>query len=257
MQYPILLLPGGVLPADLAYGALIDALGPEVEAVAKDLELYLGGEPPIGYTLDVEIDGILRETDGRGWEQFHLAGYSGGGAASLAFAARHPERLLSLALLEPAWAGNWDQSPAELAVWQEYEALLDLPPEEFMKGFFGVGVRGAEPSAPPSDEQPPWMATRPAGLRAFMRTFQTYDLDRDALMRFTKPVYFALGGRSNPDEYGEIAERLGRTFPDFELEVFEERHHFDPPHRIEPDRLARSLLAHWGRASKPGPEKRS
>jgi len=31
-------------------------------------------------------------------------------------------------------------------------------------------------------------------------------------------------------------------------EVFEERHHFDPPHRIEPERLASSLRALWRRA---------
>jgi len=30
--------------------------------------------------------------------------------------------------------------------------------------------------------------------------------------------------------------------------VFEERHHFDPPHRIEPEKLARSLRALWERA---------
>jgi len=27
--------------------------------------------------------------------------------------------------------------------------------------------------------------------------------------------------------------------------VFEERHHFDPPHRAEPERLARSLESLW------------
>jgi hypothetical protein len=32
------------------------------------------------------------------------------------------------------------------------------------------------------------------------------------------------------------------------LEVFEECHHFDPPHRIEPERLARSLRSLWSRA---------
>ena len=41
---------------------------------------------------------------------------------------------------------------------------------------------------------------------------------------------------------------LGTVFPDFQLEVFHKRHHFDPPHRIEPDRLAGSLRAHWRRA---------
>ena len=47
----------------------------------------------------------------------------------------------------------------------------------------------------------------------------------------------------------EIATRLARVFPDFQLEVFEDRHHFDPPHRVEPDRLAGSLRAHWARGS--------
>lgn len=252
MRPRALLLPGGVLPAELAYPALIDALGPEVDAVAKDLELYASDTVPLGYTLDHEIEGILREADARGWQRFHLVGYSGGGASALAFAARCADRLSSLALLEPAWAGNWDRSPAELALWREFEALAELPADEFMEAFFRAGVKaGVAPPAPPAGDPPPWMATRPAGLRAFLRTFTTYDLDREALSRFSKPVYYALGGLSNPDEYREIADRLARVFPDFELEVFEERHHFDPPHRIEPERLARSLRAVWARAETP------
>jgi hypothetical protein len=42
------------------------------------------------------------------------------------------------------------------------------------------------------------------------------------------------------------------VFPDFELERFEERHHFDPPHRIEPERLADSLKRLWRRAEAKG-----
>ena len=62
---------------------------------------------------------------------------------------------------------------------------------------------------------------------------------------FARPVYFALGGRSNPDYYGLMAARLAAIFPDFTIETFPERHHFDPPHRIEPEHVARSLLALW------------
>lgn len=112
----VILLPGSVLPAAPAYGALIEALhdllGDRVEAVAKDLEVYSTDEPPADYSLDHEVAGVLREADGRDWRTFHLVGYSGGGASALAFAAKHPDRLRSLALLEPAWAGNWDWSPA-------------------------------------------------------------------------------------------------------------------------------------------------
>jgi pimeloyl-ACP methyl ester carboxylesterase len=109
----VILLPGSVLPAGLAYGALLAALGSDVEAAAKDLEVYATPDAAgRDYTLDLEVDGVLRAADERGWERFHLVGYSAGGAAALAFAANHPQRLSSLALLEPAWAGNWDLSPA-------------------------------------------------------------------------------------------------------------------------------------------------
>jgi hypothetical protein len=33
------------------------------------------------------------------------------------------------------------------------------------------------------------------------------------------------------------------------LEVYEGRHHFDPPHRIEPERLAARLRELWERAA--------
>lgn len=243
------MLPGSVLPAEPAYGALIAALGPDVEAVAKDLEVYATAEPPADYSLDTEVAGVLREADALGWDTFHLVGYSGGGASALAFAARYPERLTSLALLEPAWAGSWDWSPEHVALWAQYDQLEGLAPPEFMAAFTRLGVKpGVVATMPVTGPPPPWMAKRPAGIRAFLRTFKTYDLPRERLAAFDKPVYFALGGLSNPDEYGEAATRLATVFPDFELEVFEQRHHFDPPHRKEPERLAASLRRLWERA---------
>jgi len=243
-------LPGSVLPADLAYAGLVAALGDDVDPLVKDLELYAGEQPPPDYSLDTEVAGVLREADARGWDRFHLVGYSGGGASALAFTAKHPERLATLALLEPAWAGSWDWSPEHTALWQEYDKLEGLPPPQYMAEFARLGVKpGVALPPPPPGDPPPWMAKRPAGIDAFLRTFKTYDLDREALRRFDRPVYFALGALSNPDDYGEIATRLATVFPDFRLEMFEERHHFDPPHRVEPDRLAASLRAHWARGS--------
>jgi pimeloyl-ACP methyl ester carboxylesterase len=251
----VILLPGGILPADLAYGPLIDALGNGTEALAKDLELYAGDEPPLAYSLDTEVVGVLREADAPGWERFHLVGYSGGGAAALATAAQNPGRLLSLALLEPAWAGSWDLSEAERRIWRELEKLEALTdPDEFMAAFVRLELRsGVTPPSPAPGPPPHWMAKRPSGIRAFIRTFGTYDLDRESLRRFDRPVYYALGGLSNPDLYGELAARLSRVFDDFTLEVFGERHHFDPPHRIEPERLARSLRTLWERAEAARP----
>ena len=95
-------------------------------------------------------------------------------------------------------------------------------------------------AAPPADPT--------AGLRAFLDAFDRGHLDLGALRAFTRPVYFALGGRSNPDYYALMASRLAEIFPDFTIETFPERHHFDPPHRKEPERVANSLLALWQRA---------
>lgn len=238
------------MPAELAYGDLIAALGSDVEAVAKELEMYAGPEPPAGYTLDTEADGIIRAADAAGFDRFHLVGYSAGGASSVAFTAAHPERLLSLALIEPAWLGNEGLGAEEQAVWREFERVMDLPPEKLMPAFVANQLApGVEPPPPPPGPPPPWMATRPAGLRAFLTTFLSSRLDVERLRTFTKPVLFALGGRSNPDYYGRAAQRASEIFPDFTVEVFEERHHFDPPHRIEPERTAEVLRRLWARAA--------
>ena len=248
-HHSAILIPGAVLPADLAYGALLEALGDEVAAVAKDLELYAGDEPPPGYSLELEVEGVLRVAEAAGFERFHLVGYSAGGAASVAFAARHPQRLQSLALLEPAWAGNERLRPAEEGAWREHKRIMALPPDQIMPAFMRANLRpGVELPSPPPGPTPPWMAKRPLGLSALTGAFAASELDLDALRRFRRPVYFALGALSNPDQYARIAERLAGVFSDFTLEVFEERHHFDPPHRAEPERLAASLGALWARA---------
>jgi pimeloyl-ACP methyl ester carboxylesterase len=231
-----------------AYAALLHVLGDRVDSVAKDLDVYSEDRPPANYTLGIEVEGILREADRHGFDRFHLVGYSGGGASSLAFTAEHGERLLSLALLEPAWAGN-DRTEEEQALWLRFRALAGLPPDRFMAGFMQLQLAsGVEPPPPPENPPPAWMAKRPAGIQALMEAFESGHLDVDALRGFDRPVYFALGGRSHPDYYARIARRLAAIFPDFTVETFPERHHFDPPHRIEPERLADSLLAIWERA---------
>lgn len=247
---PVVLLPGGVLPAELAYGALLETLGNDVEARPKDLEIFAGEVvPPVGYRFDAEVDGISRIADEAGFGTFHLVGYSAGGSASLLFASRHPDRLRSLALLEPAWAGTEGQTPEEAAVWERLQSLSRLPAEEVMPAFIRLQLAtGVEPPPPPAGPPPPWMPSRQAGIGWFTSASAFAEPDFEVLRRFERPVYFALGGRSNPDLYARIAARLARVFTDFTLDVFEERHHFDPPHRIEPERLAIALRAMWTRA---------
>jgi hypothetical protein len=115
----------------------------------------------------------------------------------------------------------------------------------FVANQLAPGVKPPSRVGPP----PPWLATRPAGLAALTRTFGASRLCVESLRSFTRPVYFALGGKSNPNNYKQMAERASSIFPDFTVDVFEERSHLDPPHQAEPRRLARALRAHWARAS--------
>jgi pimeloyl-ACP methyl ester carboxylesterase len=238
------------MPAALAYADLVRALGTDVDAHPKELEIYAGDETPKGWGLETEVDGILRTADEAGFDRFHLVGYSGGGASSLAFCATHPERLLSLALSEPAWAGNEGQSDKEKSRWKEFDRIGRLSPQEMMPAFIRAQLReGVEGPPPPEGDPPPWMRKRPAGIAAFIAEFKNGHLDVERLHAFAGPVLFTLGARSHPDYFAEIAARLSGIFPDFTLDVFEERHHFDPPHRIETERYARSLRALWDRAA--------
>ena len=249
MSHKAILLPGGVLPAQPAYAALLSALGNDVDAHAKDLEVYAEAAPPSDYSLDVEVDGIARYADRLGFEKFHLVGYSGGGAASLAFVCAHPERVSSLTLMEPAWAGNEGLSAEELAVRQIFRRLEGLPPPEFMAGFVRAQLReGVSPPPSPEGPTPPWMAKRPGGLNALAKAFSRAKLDLRRLRAFQRPVLYLLGGLSNPDYFARMADRLATVFPDFSIETYADRHHFDPPHRVEPERVATMLRGFWKRA---------
>jgi pimeloyl-ACP methyl ester carboxylesterase len=239
-----------VLPQDLAYGSLREALGDGVDARAKDLEVYAADQPPDGYELEIEIEAVLREADEARFERFHLVGYSAGGAIATALVSRHPDRVLSLALLEPAWIGNEGMSEEERVLWAEFERMSQLPAVEMMPRFARAQLApGVEPPPPPAGPAPPWMAKRPAGIRALIAAFMRYRIEPSSLRAFAQPVYYALGARSNPEHFRKMGERLGELFPDYTLDVYEDRHHFDPPHRAEPERLAARLLQLWERAA--------
>jgi hypothetical protein len=60
--FRVIVLPGSVLPGDLAYGSLVASLGSVAEAVVKELEVYVTPHAP-DYTLDLEVDGVLRDAD--------------------------------------------------------------------------------------------------------------------------------------------------------------------------------------------------
>jgi pimeloyl-ACP methyl ester carboxylesterase len=245
---PVIFVPGIVTPADLSYGPLLGVIGSQIQPILKDLEVYAHDAPPVDYGLELEVEGIRHVADLASLKRFHLVGFSGGAASSLAFTEKYPERLNSLALIEPPWIGS--VAPEDADDWAELEQYMSLPPEESMRAFIRwTMLPGVEPPAlgmltvPP----PPWMAKRPAGIVAMSLAFTPYHLDQNRFRLFTGPVYYALGSLSNRF-FEHEAKILSGLFPYMQVEEYEGRSHFDPPHRAEPERFGRALLELWARA---------
>jgi pimeloyl-ACP methyl ester carboxylesterase len=233
------------MPAEMAYGPLLKAIGDQIRPVTKELEVYAGDVLAPDYGLDKEVEGIRKVADAEGFERFNLVGYSAGGASSLAFTARYPERLLSLALIEPAWIGRI--APEDAKDWEWINQLMKLPADERMREFQRWQMLpGVEPPALPipAGEPPAWMKKRPAGLIAFMQAFNTYQLDTRRFKLLRGPVYFALGSLSTR-YYARAAKTLGGLFADLQVEEYVGRSHLDPPHRTEAERFGKAMLALW------------
>jgi pimeloyl-ACP methyl ester carboxylesterase len=251
-RFRVVFLPGAILPAAEQYAPLLAVLGDRVSPLLHDLELYATDAPPADYDLSAEVSGLKRAADTAGWDSFHLVGYSGGGAVALAFVGTYPGRVDSLALSEPAVI----PSPEWLAQEPEFEAqlaaVMALPPDERMREFVRAHLRpGVLPPTPRPGDPPSWMAKRPAGMKVLARALWSAEIGFDQLRRFRNPAYLAIGSLSNAIEERK-AETLARLFPGLEVEMYEGRHHFDPPQRAEPERFAAALLRLWARGKVSG-----
>jgi pimeloyl-ACP methyl ester carboxylesterase len=244
-RLPVMFIPGGISPAAVTYGPLLEMLKDEVRPLLKDLEVYAAGTPPPEYGLELEIEGIKRTAEASGLESFHLVEYSGG--LSLAFTARYPEWVRSLALIEPGWIADDTWRREEAAYWSELGRVMALPPEERLRAGMALNVRpGVQMTSPPPGPPPPWMASRVANGAAMYRAYNDYNLDLERLHRFRRPVYLALGTLS-PPIFERNAKLLTSLFPNIQVEAYKARQHLDPPHRAEPERVARALRELWAR----------
>jgi pimeloyl-ACP methyl ester carboxylesterase len=248
-QLKVVFLPGGIQPVAIQYAPLLKVLDGSIQPLLKDLEVYRDDTPPADYSLSSEIEAVKHAAEEAGMETFHLVGYSGGGAVALAFTGAYPERVLSLALSEPAVIPSQEWYRHEAEYWKQMGQVMSLPDNLLMPEFIRLELRKGVPLPPaPVGDPPPWMAKRPAGLKALEGAFSRYDLPYSRLRAYSRPVYIAVAALSNPVEMRK-AEVLGGLFPDLQVEVYQDRHHFDPPQRVEPERFAQSLTQLWKKAT--------
>ena len=248
MTVHVIAMPGGVNPAEARYRPVQAALGDDVTLHWKDLEVYAGDEPPAGYSIQMEVDALARFADSLGLARFNLLGYSGGGFISLAFAGAYPDRLQSLALFEPASIPG-PLSHAERVLWDRIDdGLRGTDVDEFMRGFMTLQLRPGVDVQPPQGPPPPWMAKRPAGLKALMAAFAAHPFDRDSLRRVQAPTF--LGHGSLTGEQEEIrAGVLARLMPDIHVRRFEGIHHFVPAEKLYTPEHLQELRDLWAKSN--------
>lgn len=248
MTNHVICLPGGVAPAAQRYEPLKEVIGGRAKLFLKDHELYRGDSPPAGYSVEMELDAIDRFADALGLDRFHLVGYSGGGFLSLAYAGTRPQRLLSLAIFEPARVPGKPTAEEQAAI-DSLSARLDgLEGGAFMAAFVQGQLKPGVQAAPPAARPWPGMEKRPAGLAAMMRAFTVYAFDRDQLRACTFPVYLGYGDLTNEFEEAQAAV-LARLFADLRIQRFAGVHHFVPPEQIYTPAHAQALEELWARAS--------
>ena len=245
MEHAVIFLPGIIAPAAIRYSALIQHL-PGIRSLLHDLAVYDHEKPPEGYSISRELDALDRAADETGLGRFHLFGHSGGGAVGLAYAAERGDRLVSLAVDEPA--SDFTAEGDEVYGWPEFDEALALPADAAMPAFMRLQVAGdVVLPAPPGGPPPPWMAKRPAGIAAFVDALRNHRVDEDQYERFAAAVYFSRGSRTHL-RWEAMQERLARAFPDFTGEVFDGLHHLNPARQSQPTRVATILSAFWERA---------
>ncbi|HKC18373.1 MAG TPA: alpha/beta hydrolase [Candidatus Dormibacteraeota bacterium] len=248
MKPNVICVPGSVAPAGQRYRALVENVGDAAELHLKELEIYREATPAASYSIEEELAAIDSVAGANGLDRFHLVAYSGGGFISLAYAGTRPQRLLSLAVFEPA------QIPGKLTEAEQRfyagleQKLSGLPPDAFMSTFIREQVKTgvplpAPPQGPPSAE----MQKRPAGIATLLKAFRAYSFDRDLLRAVTSPVFYAYGDLSHPEQAMK-AGILAQLFADFRVRRYAGVHHFVPAEQIYTAEHATELLDHWRRA---------
>lgn len=125
----------GNMPVQNTFAPLAKEFPGEVALVLKDREAY-AREPGTDLTLADEVEGVRQAAEANGLESFHLLGYSAGGVVAIAFTAAHPERVQSLALIEPPWIGNDTVSTEAKALHDALDRVLtQVPPTQCLGQF--------------------------------------------------------------------------------------------------------------------------
>lgn len=181
------------------------------------------------------IDQVITAVAPRG---VHLVGHSFSGATATAYARLHPQRAMSLTLLEPVF--TFAYPPVAKLGWVTIAALPGLPESLRNKA---LGRIAGEDSAG-SD---PLALMIKAGSEHFDADLPTPSpLTKGEAEALTMPVYVAIAGRESLAGGRKAAERAEELLPGARVQIWKDATHSLPMQEAEP--LAQVLEPFWHQA---------
>lgn len=209
----------GLAPLDGLRTVTFDARGHGASGKPTDQEAY-------GQQMVDDLAALLAD---RGLGEAHIVGYSMGAETALAFAARYPEKVLSLTVAGSGWSGEAQAGVygfisgalSHAATFGDFMAAVTpkgtetLTPGEqagMLALLAGHGIDPGQPSAP--------LAAVAAGMP------QIIDLTAEDLARFDFPV---LGLAGVTDEERANVEMLAEGIADFRFVPIPEADHLAAP----------------------------
>lgn len=239
---PVLLLPGMSAGAPMWAENLPDLLASGRTVIAVDALGDAGmsvQSAPITSLSDQArwLDEVLEEA---GIPRVHVVGHSFGGATAANHAVRHPARLASLALLEPAFTLRWP--PPSTFAWA---ALSTLPVpsswrDHALAALGGVSVAEVRTPSPIGT----LIAVAAASFTSALPTPRPLTDEQLAALRM--PTYIAIAADRSLAGGARAAARARDTMPDAEVEVWPETTH-SLPMQVR-DQLGARLRGFWDRA---------
>jgi pimeloyl-ACP methyl ester carboxylesterase len=232
---PLLLLPGRAASTPM-WAANLPGLTGQNAVYCVDLL----GEPG----LSVQTRPIIGDDDQAAWldeligalpvDRVHLVGLSIGGWTAVNLAARHPRRLASLTVLDPAYTfGRITWKVVVVSLGAAFPGMPELWRNKLMSWIAG----GAE-----ATDDDPVASLIAAGMRDFVAALPqpTYPTD-ERLRSISVPTLAIIAGRSIIHDPGKAAARARRLMPDATVELWP-----DASHALNgefPDRLAERINA--------------